>query len=240
MNAAQIARHLHGRKQQSGWVARCPAHDDREPSLSLRDADDKVLVRCHAGCEQRAVIAALIARDLRPRQESHPSRRIVAEYNYADETGELLYQVVRTEPKGFFQRRPNGYGGWINRKSPRQILYRLGEVLEAPIVFVCEGEKDVETLREHGFVATTNAGRAQAPWLPAYTEVLRGREVILLPDRDRPGRERIARIARALFRKVARLTIVELERAKDVTEWFQSGHSECELIARLEGNEVSQ
>jgi DNA primase len=148
--------------------------------------------------------------------------------------------VVRTEPKLFFQRRPDGHGGWINRKSRRQVLYRLREVLESPIIFVWEGEKDVETLRENGFVATTNAGGADASWLPAYTEALRGREVILLPDRDRPGLERVARIARALIGNVARLTILELEGAKDITEWFQRGHSECELIAQLENSEVSR
>jgi len=37
MNAAEIARNLHGRKQPSGWVVRCPAHEDRNPSLSLKD-----------------------------------------------------------------------------------------------------------------------------------------------------------------------------------------------------------
>jgi len=89
-------------------------------------------------------------------------------------------------------------------------------------------------------VATTNAGGAEAPWLPEYTEVLRFREVILLPDRDRPGLDRVARIARALIGSVARLTILQLEGAKDITEWFQRGHSECELIAQLEGSEVSQ
>ena len=240
MNAAEIARRLGGHKCGSCWMACCPAHDDREPSLSVRDADGKVLVHCHAGCEQRAVIAALKARGVWPEPKRRQHRRIVAAYNYNDEAGKLLYQVVRTEPKGFFQRRPDGNGGWINRKSPRQVLYHLQEVLEAPIVFVCEGEKDVETLREHGFVATTNAGGADAAWLPGYTDALRGREVILLPDRDRPGRERVARIARNLVGNVARLVILQLEGAKDITEWFQQGHSECELIGQLEDSEVSK
>src|SRR5262249_61177390 len=45
------------------WMARCPAHDDREPSLAITDArDGKVRVRCHAGCNQQDVIAALRAR----------------------------------------------------------------------------------------------------------------------------------------------------------------------------------
>ena len=58
--AETIAKALGGRKAGGGWMARCPAHDDRTPSLSIRDADDgKVLVRCHAGCDQKRVIAAL-------------------------------------------------------------------------------------------------------------------------------------------------------------------------------------
>jgi putative DNA primase/helicase len=64
MTAEAIVRALGGRKVGQGWTARCPAHDDREPSLSIRDADGKVLVRCHAGCDQRDVIAALKARGL--------------------------------------------------------------------------------------------------------------------------------------------------------------------------------
>ena len=65
MTAEAIAKALGGRKAGGGWTARCPAHDDRTPSLSIRDADiDKVLVRCHAGCGQESVIAALRGRGL--------------------------------------------------------------------------------------------------------------------------------------------------------------------------------
>src|SRR4029077_3161548 len=65
MSAAEIAHALGGRKAGGGWTARCPAHDDRTPSLSIRDADDgKVLIRCHAGCDQEQVIATLRSRGL--------------------------------------------------------------------------------------------------------------------------------------------------------------------------------
>jgi phage/plasmid primase-like uncharacterized protein len=60
MKAESIAKHLGGRKIGDGWMARCPAHEDRDPSLSIRDSDDsKVLVHCHAGCDQRRVVSAL-------------------------------------------------------------------------------------------------------------------------------------------------------------------------------------
>jgi putative DNA primase/helicase len=65
MNAETIAHALSGRKAGSGWTARCPAHEDRTPSLSIHDTDDgRVLVRCHAGCRQEHVIAALRSRGL--------------------------------------------------------------------------------------------------------------------------------------------------------------------------------
>jgi putative DNA primase/helicase len=65
MTAETIAKALGGRKAGGGWTARCPAHNDRTPSLSIRDAEDnKVLVRCHAGCDQERVIAALRWRGL--------------------------------------------------------------------------------------------------------------------------------------------------------------------------------
>jgi len=240
VTARAIAHQLRGRKQSSGWVACCPAHDDRNPSLSLKEADDgRVLVHCHAGCEQSAVIDALKARGVWP-DKPQPNQFVVATYDYTDEDGELLYQVVRFEPKGFKLRYPDGYGGWIWKKHPRQVLYRLPEVLEAPIVFVVEGERDVETLRNYGFAATTNAGGAKARWLPEFTTTLRGREVILIPDNDPPGRHRTARIARALLGKVGRLVILELKDAKDVTDWFQQGHSECELIVDLDSEQVSK
>ena len=56
MRAETIAKALGGRKVGGGWMARCPAHEDRNPSLSIHDANDgKVLVRCHAGCDQARV-----------------------------------------------------------------------------------------------------------------------------------------------------------------------------------------
>lgn len=235
-----IVRELNGRKSGKGYIARCPAHHDRNPSLSLNVADGKLLVNCHAGCKQTAVIDALKSLGLWPRKDCERRRAIVASYDYTDEAGQLLYQVVRTEPKGFFQRRPDGRGGWVNRKGDRQVLYRLHEVLVAPVVFVVEGEKDANSLRDQGFVATTNAGGANAPWFPHYTECLSRSEVILIPDNDVPGRNRVLTIARALLGRARRIVILELRDGKDVSEWFERGHSELELVELLARRESSE
>lgn len=60
MTAAEIAERLHARRIASGWIARCPAHQDRSPSLSVREGrDGRVLLKCFAGCSVEAVCAAL-------------------------------------------------------------------------------------------------------------------------------------------------------------------------------------
>ncbi len=80
-----------------------------------------------------------------PEREQQPDA-IEAVYDYTDEHGALLYQIVREPRKKFLQGYPDGAGGWIWKKHPNQVLYRLSEVLRNQIIFLCEGEKDCETL----------------------------------------------------------------------------------------------
>jgi len=94
-------------------VALCPAHEDRNPSLSIREAGGKILVYCHAGCSLEAVCTALGFEIRELSCESGPARRIEATYSYCEETGKLLKETVRYAPKAFGQRRPDGRGGWI-------------------------------------------------------------------------------------------------------------------------------
>ena len=67
MNAEEIARALGGRRSGKGWVAKCPAHQDKRPSLSIDEGSNgKALVKCHAGCSQADLIDALRKRGLWP------------------------------------------------------------------------------------------------------------------------------------------------------------------------------
>jgi hypothetical protein len=106
LTARELISKLKGvKKSGSGWIARCPAHDDKHASLSISEGDDeKVLTHCHAGCSPEQVWATLPV--------GSPARREVATYDYRDETGVVCYQSVRFE-KDFRQRRPDGNGGWI-------------------------------------------------------------------------------------------------------------------------------
>ncbi|MGI8746718.1 MAG: CHC2 zinc finger domain-containing protein, partial [Bryobacteraceae bacterium] len=101
MTLAAIVRAMNARKSGSAWMARCPAHKDRNPSLAICEKNGKVLLHCHAGCPQEAVIDALDQMGVWEREEAQQSRRIVCTYPYTDETGAILYEVVRFEPKDF-------------------------------------------------------------------------------------------------------------------------------------------
>ncbi|HPQ16670.1 MAG TPA: hypothetical protein PLP04_15670 [Bryobacteraceae bacterium] len=250
MTAAEIASALGGaHRSGDGWAARCPAHQDRRPSLSLTERDGRLLVHCHAGCEQAAVIDALRGRGLWPDRSNrnhewltwrddirYPADwgRIVREYIYHDVEGRPLYSVFRLDPKSFRQGYRAPSGKWIWRKHPKQVPYRLPEVLLAEIIFVTEGEKDVETLREWGFAATCNAGGAgkwRADWGPLFAR----KTVIILPDNDEPGLAHARQVAAALLPHAAQMAIINLPGAKDVSDWFAAGHSELELCALVDG-----
>lgn len=76
--ASRIARALHGRRNGKGWVARCPAHDDHSPSLSVTSENGKVLVHCFTGCPQEAVIRALRSIGLWPEAPRHTPEEKIA------------------------------------------------------------------------------------------------------------------------------------------------------------------
>lgn len=162
--------------------------------------------------------------------------RIANIYAYRDRFGGLLYEVVRYEPKDFRQRRPNGEGWIWNLEGVERVLFRLQEVLNSPSsesVYLVEGEKDVNTLIREGFVATCIAGGANAPWHDSYTEALRGRKVVLLPDNDTPGRAFMERVQSHLPQaRVARLP--NLSEKGDVTDFFNAGNTKEQFVKAVD------
>ena len=167
--------------------------------------------------------------------------RLVATYDYTDEHGVLLYQACRYDPKDFRQRKPKK-GGWEwSVKGVRQVPYRLPELLSQPerAVFIVEGERDVETLRAHNLLATTNAGGA-GKWRAEFAAYFHGRSVIILPDNDDPGRAHAADIVRNLLPVAEDVCIValpDLPPKGDVSDWFAAGGTRDALLALVEAAE---
>ncbi len=224
---------------------RCPAHPDERASLSVDIGnEDRVLVYCHAGCDTRDVVAAagMTMADLAPETPGRgtPTQKIVDHYDYCDEHGALLYQVVRFDPKDFRQRRPDGAGGWVwNTAGVRRVLFGLPELAGARTVYIAEGEKDVLALRQLGLSATTNSGGA-TKWRDDYTDQLRAagvQAVIVLPDNDDAGRKHANLVARSCRGAGLTATVVELPDLAehgDVTDWTRAGHNADDLQSLVE------
>lgn len=228
MKTGSLLERLHGvKKAGAEYRAICPAHEDEKPSLSIREKSGKILIHCHAGCTTDAICSALGIRQSDLFIDSQPTkRRLVATYDYTDEDGSLLYQKLRYAPKDFRIRIPDGKGGWLykmNGQAP--VLYNLTAFKDASTLFVCEGEKDVETLRQYGYVGTTNFDGA-GKWRPEYNRHFAGRVVFVLPDNDAPGRRHAAKVYQSLAGFAEYLRIVQLPNLPDggdVSDWFNNG-----------------
>src|SRR6266513_5433939 len=224
-----------------GWMALCPAHNDTNPSLSITEKNGRVLFHCFSGCATEDVCrtAGIEMHELFEQNAEHkasPSRKIVATYEYTDEQGKILFQVVRYEPKDFRQRKPNACGGWSwNVKDVRMVLYHLPDILRSNEVLIVEGERDVETACGMGLCATTSPAGANNLWRREYTEALRGKHVVIIADGDAPGRKKARAVAAAIYGIAASVRLTEMPGAKDLTEWMERGGTREQLLVFASG-----
>ncbi len=204
-------------------LCRCPAHDDQRASLSVgQGTDGRALLYCFAGCKTQDVVKALGLRMSELFGADNGGKVDVAEYVYTDEVGAPLTKVIRREPKGFTQMR-YADGQWVpGTAGARKVLFNLPEVIEARRVWVVEGEKDVESLRNIDVVATTWLGGANG-WRDEYAEILRGKVVEVVADNDKPGREVAATIRNSLRGIASEVNVWVCPDEKDVTDLMNSG-----------------
>ncbi|GAG32919.1 unnamed protein product, partial [marine sediment metagenome] len=162
------------------------------------------------------------------------NKKIIATYDYKDEQGNLLYQVVRFYPKSFSQRRPYGNKGWIwNLKGISPALYQLPELIRSPNpVFLVEGEKDVNNLMKWGLTATTSP-MGTGKWKREYNKYLKGRDVVLIPDNDESGYVHVKKIGQSLFgiaKSIKWLKLLGLSEKEDISDWIVKGNTKEELL----------
>lgn len=236
-----IAKFPQAKQNGRNFMVRCPAHEDRTASLSVAKGRNGVVLKCFAGCETKAVCGALgihIAdlffdapgRDFTVKYKPLPEAdeaplesKLVAEYSYRDSLGREVYQALRFEPKDFRQRRPNGSGGWIyNMDSVERVLYNLPAVLKSPVVWVVEGEKDADNLAKQGICATTNVGGAKK-WLDGYSDCLKGKDVVICGDNDKPGQEHAEQVFESIANKAKSVRMIRLPSSvKDISDYIVS------------------
>ncbi|SPD74180.1 conserved hypothetical protein [uncultured Desulfobacterium sp.] len=245
-------KYLPNAKQIGGdeYQALCPFHEDSKPSFNFNNATGAYY--CH-GCGKKGdfihfyaklhglntksdfgKILKGIASDFGISIEEQKTH-IVKTYDYTNETGTLLFQVCRMDPKDFRQRHRNG-NGWIwNLKDVRRVIYNLPAVLKASGVFIVEGEKDCDNLSALGLTATCNPMGA-GKWLDEYSESLRGKDVVLLPDNDNRGREHMVKVGQSLqglAKSIKWLDLPDLPSRGDVSDFLSKFDDKVDAQERL-------
>jgi hypothetical protein len=242
MTLQHIARALGGEVSGDQVLCPGPGHTakDRSLAVKLNDKGDDVLVHSFAGDDPIKCKDHVRAQCGMPQWEPNGKAghlngtaskpKIVARYRYVDENDELLFEVVRYEPKDFRQRRPDGRGGWEwSVKGVRQVPYRLPEILEAlsneRTIVIVEGEKDADALWKMNIPATCNVGGA-GKWPSELSEFFSGADVVIIPDNDEPGREHVRKVAanlQGIASKIAVLAVPDLPAKGDVSDWIAKG-----------------
>lgn len=242
----------HGCPVDARGNARCPHHEDKRPSLHVTMGETAVVMHCHVGCATPDIVADiglamsdLFLEGVAPVSHGGDTQ---ATYDYRDEDGRLLYQVVRRPGKKFLQRRPpTGLevpvgDEWIwNLKGVTPVLYRLPEILDAislgDTIYVAEGEKDVEALVAAGAQATCNSGGA-GKWRPEFGRILSNAErVVIVADDDEPGHAHARTIAASLNGTQHKIMVAAA--GKDAADHLAAGFGLDSFVLKPDGGATS-
>ncbi len=199
----------HDPRQSGGsWLARCPAHDDQRPSLSVRGIEGQALVHCHAGCDTGDVLGALnlSMRDL----YDEPTGT-----TYAYDDGR---KVHRSPDKTFRQSSvPKG----------RAQLYRREKVSAAVAqgkdVYLTEGEKDTHAMEALGVTATTSPMGA-GNFARVDASPLAGARVIIVADKDKAGEKYASTATEILLPLGCAVSVVHAKAGKDAADHVAAGY----------------
>lgn len=253
INKAELAQSLIPSIKTNGKpevLGLCPYHDDTNPSMAVNI--EKGLFYCHA-CKEKGDLFKLYQKVRNVDSGTalkemglmagivtdNSQHKIDCIYPYTDETGKLLYEVIRYIPKTFKQRRPDGNGGYIwNMKDVVLVPYNLPKIIDANTVCICEGEKDCDTLMRLGLVATTNPGGA-GKWPETFSIYFVGKDVVIICDNDQAGRNHGYDVAAKLYGHAKSIKIIKflpgVPEKGDVSDWLKiEGNSKDSLLCLVE------
>ena len=231
----------------------CPFHDDHTPSFSVNYTQG--FFNCFACGEKgdifdfyqklrsvdfKTALSEIGKMNGGVMPQSEPQRVAVFEYRCIG--GYLLYTKERYEPardgnrkEFFFKHKKSGKQMMGRGCSP--VLYNLKDVSFAEVVYFVEGEGKADVLKGWGLVAASLDSGANSPWHDEYFGCMeKAKEVIIIPDNDKPGRAYGERIALELFDKVDSVKIVELpgiEEKGDIIDWARISGNDREAFANL-------
>lgn len=244
----KIKPHLQNLEQSGdGWTARCPAHEDNRNSLSLSEKEDgTLLLKCHAGCSTEAVVheCGLTMRELFPKQE-RPVRQsyVKRSHVYRNRTGEVTHRkdIFLSGGASWYHHTGEQWEKKQGNRKPE--IYRADEVASQPDaeVWLCEGEKDADTLSGLGLVATSlpSTGTFKREYKPFFE----GRKVFICEDHDKAGRnhgEKCGKALQGVAKSVEVIRFPELPEKGDVTDFIEAGGTVEQLRQRAQPWEQAQ
>lgn len=202
---------------KTSFQCRCPCHDDRQASLTFSDGDNGIVLYCHAGCKTEDILATvgLTYQDIMPEQTVTTPR-----FNFKDVVAEYYYRngcrKLRDGSKHFTWQHQEPDGSWMpKREKAPHVLYQAGKPQQT--VYVLEGEKDCNNAAAIGLFAVSaeDGAGAKSKWYNSYSEELRGKDVILIPDNDDVGRKFCEDIAAQIVSVTKSVKVIDLKKLWD-------------------------
>ena len=253
------------RRYQDKAQCKCPAHDDKQASLTVTKGRDSVLIHCHANCSTENVLSAagLKMSDLFYQEkrtgsswqsyiESREKKKIEAVYNYVSINGSYAFTKVRMQAKKMIygtlanERFTYGLGGRTRKElcavyAPDGVQAINKAVSEGKPIFIPEGEKDADTLAKQGYTAFSYGGVND--WAADMAQLCKGAVVYVLADNDEPGR-RIANTIQSDLQGIAKsakviVPVPDTPKA-DISDYFAAGHSKEEFESLLQQETVTE
>ena len=260
MTYDEVLTHFQVKKRyQDKAQCKCPAHDDRQASLTVTKGRDSVLIHCHANCSIENVLlaAGLKMSDLFYQEkrtgsswqayiESREKKKIEAVYNYVSSNGSYAFTKVRMQGKKMIygtlanERFTYGLGGRTRKElcavyAPDGVQAINKAVSEGKPIFIPEGEKDADTLAKQGYTAFSYGGVND--WVADMAQLCKGAVVYVLADNDEPG-QRVANTIQSDLQGIAKsakviVPVPDTPKA-DISDYFAAGHSKAEFEGLLQ------
>lgn len=231
---AQTIELLHATKStDEQFSARCPAHNDTNPSLSIgKGQDGKVLLHCHAGCPFEKIKNAIHRRVLEQgltlseyaAMKMLPLDYLQTEWRLEDVTWQgrpaLALSYIEEAASDAIRRKirlSKDSHDMLWEEGAGTIPYGLWRLEgDLDVLAITEGESDAQTLAFHDVpVLGISGAKGWKPEFAEYQQVKNARRILLVPDRDNAGNEFVRKVARDIPNK--NLVVVPLP-TKDVSE----------------------
>ena len=198
-------------------IAACPVCESNNPKghhLYYRKEGDKILMNCKkSGCSYSEIINTLGIKE--NTKATVDSWEFLREHYYHNTDGiiiakKIIYHVGKKKTCVWERCEGNKYIKGLNKMEIP--LYNFPAVVHAAseVIYIVEGEKDVDTIKKLGYLATTSPNGASCTWNSIYNKYFAGKNIVIIPDHDVPGKRYAENIVHALLETAKSIKVIDL------------------------------